>query len=138
MARHVGPPEAYPDPALTPGVALKGVTAAVVCTPGYAKKQRNVPAAVKAAVFKRYGLAAADHADYEVDHYLPLSLGGANDIKNLWPQPKAGPWGFPQKDLLESVAHSLVCKGLVLLAEVRRAFLRDWVAAYRKYVQKGA
>jgi hypothetical protein len=29
---------------------------------------------------------------YELDHLIPLELGGSNDLRNLWPQPFEGEW----------------------------------------------
>ena len=28
------------------------------------------------------------HPDYEIDHLIPLGIGGADDDANLWPQPR--------------------------------------------------
>ena len=44
------------------------VTAADVCTPGYSKRVRNVPSAVKAQVYREYGITEHRAGDYEVDH----------------------------------------------------------------------
>ncbi|MNT67943.1 hypothetical protein D3C72_2061270 [compost metagenome] len=27
--------------------------------------------------------------DFKIDHYIPLCMGGANDVENLWPQHKS-------------------------------------------------
>jgi hypothetical protein len=35
-----------------------------------------------------YGLPTGPHNDYEVDHLIPLCLGGADDDKNLWAEPR--------------------------------------------------
>ena len=39
-------------------------------------------------VLLRYGLPAGPHPDYEIDHLIPLCLGGSDDFSNLWPQPR--------------------------------------------------
>ncbi|HEY8743361.1 MAG TPA: hypothetical protein VIU62_09695, partial [Chloroflexota bacterium] len=65
--RHAGPPSLYPNPVLTPGDALPGVTATQVCVPGYSTRVRSVTSAEKAEVFRRYN--EPDVAGkYEVDH----------------------------------------------------------------------
>jgi hypothetical protein len=33
-----------------------------------------------------YTLNSANRADYKIDHYIPLCLGGSNYQDNLWPQ----------------------------------------------------
>ena len=42
------------------------------------------------------------YSNYEFDHLIPLSLGGAlRDPRNLWFEPIAGAWGASAKDDLE-------------------------------------
>jgi len=49
---------------------------------------------------------------YEVDYLITPELGGADDIKNLWPQPfTAKNWSAYTKDDLEDRLHELVCSG---------------------------
>jgi 5-methylcytosine-specific restriction endonuclease McrA len=50
---------------------------------GYTKKVRNVPVEMKREVYEEYGVTSHDPGDYEVDHLIPLELGGSNSIKNL-------------------------------------------------------
>jgi 5-methylcytosine-specific restriction endonuclease McrA len=57
-----------------------------LCVPGYTKKVRNVPAEMKREVYEEYGITSHESGDYEVDHLIPLELGGSNSIKNLWPE----------------------------------------------------
>lgn len=58
---------------------------------------RNVPERVKDLVERRYGITKHSRATYEMDHLLPLELGGSNRQANLWPEaaaPRPGrtPW----------------------------------------------
>jgi hypothetical protein len=121
-----------PDRKLTPGMALP-VTAAQVCSSGYAGRARNVPSSEKEAVYARYGV---EHVPYkhEVDHLISLEVGGSNDIHNLWPEPYAGRWGARTKDVLENELHDLVCSGQLSLASAQHQEATNWVAAYRRYV----
>ena len=79
------PQPILPDPKLTPGDAFE-VSAQDVCTPGYSKRVRNVPQSVKEAVYRENGITAHPPNAFEVDHLVPLELGGSNSIKNLWPE----------------------------------------------------
>jgi hypothetical protein len=126
-------PPILPDPQLTPGATLE-VTTSDICVPGYTKKVRSVPAAVKKQVYAAYGIQ--DHApgDYEVDHLIPLELGGSNTVKNLWPQSfQTQPWNAHVKDHLENELHRLVCAGELELKTAQHDIATDWIAAYRKY-----
>ena len=75
--------------------------------------------------------------DYEEDHLVPLSLGGASDdVRNLWPEPWFPPdgWTADRKDELELALHRLVCAGRLPLATAQEAIARDWIRAYRHYL----
>ncbi len=77
-------------------------------------------------------------ARYEVDHLIPLELGGSNDVTNLWPQSYVSTWGAHIKDELENRLHKLVCAGTITLPEAQDAIKTDWIKAYRKYVAAGS
>jgi 5-methylcytosine-specific restriction endonuclease McrA len=50
------------------------------------QKVRNVPAEMKRQVYHEYGITSHGSGEYEIDHLIPLELGGSNSIKNLWPE----------------------------------------------------
>jgi len=82
-------------------------------------------------VFERYGNAwPPPQGAFELDHLIPLVLGGDNSEANLWPQP-AGPGpSFRDKDALEVRLAWLVCvKGLPLV-EAQHRIATDWIAAW--------
>ena len=86
------PTPILPDPKLTPGNTFD-LTAQDVCAPGYAKKVRAVPAWHKRQAYAEYGITEYKPGDYEVAPFIPLSLGGSNSIRNLWPEStKSAPW----------------------------------------------
>ncbi len=120
-----------PDARLTPG-ATRSVTRADVCTPGAASQARRVSPTTRQAAFKRYGIAPSSSL-YELDHLIPLELGGSNTLANLWPQAYAGTPNAHTKDRLENQMHYLVCQGRVTLEEAQRAIAADWVAALKMY-----
>jgi hypothetical protein len=123
-----------PDPAKTPGATLP-VTAADICVPGYSKKVRNVPIAVKRMAYEEYGIQSHEPGEYEVDHLISLELGGSNSLKNLWPESfRTHPWNAHVKDALENELHRRVCAGTMDLATAQRVIASNWVIGYRNYV----
>ena len=123
-----------PNPILTPGDVFAGVGAAQICVKGYSTNVRDVSTEEKDRVYAEYGIAHHTTGQYEVDHRVPLELGGSNDIKNLWPEPALPTPGFHQKDLLENKLHDLVCAGAMPLAVAQHAIASDWYGAYLQYV----
>lgn len=131
LAGHVGPPDIYPDPALTPGDVLPDVTAAQVCTPGYARRVRDVPVEEKRQVYQRYNMPYTP-GKYEVDHFIPLELGGSNAVTNLWPERYSPPPGAHEKDKVENYLHDQVCSGAMTLQQAQDAIRTDWYAIYQQ------
>lgn len=121
-----------PDLRLTPGDVLTTDTH-TVCTPGYAASVRNVSVATKREVYARYGVTYTRLYAYEVDHDIPLELGGSNAITNLWPQRNDRPRSNA-KDLLENRLHSIVCAGELTLPEAQAAIRGDWTPAYDRWI----
>jgi len=112
-----------------------GVTAADVCSSGWATRHRDVTAAQYREVYAAYGLSYPQPAGaYELDHLVPLSLGGDNADANLWPETASGDHGWQQKDQLEVRLHDLVCRGQLDLATAQRSIASDWYAAWQRYV----
>ena len=111
------------------------VTVQDLCVTGYTKKVRNVPAEMKREVYEEYGVTSHGSGDYEVDHLIPLELGGSNSIKNLWPEShRTSPWNAQVKDRLEGKLHELVCSGQLDLKTAQQAIAADWIGAYKFYV----
>ena len=97
-------------------------------------KNRLVPASLQRKVFEEYGIAGAEPRAYEVDYLITPALGGADDIRNLWPQSySSAVWNARVKDALEDRLHDLVCEGQLDLATAQRDISSDWIAAYKKY-----
>lgn len=86
-----------PDPHITPGEVIATADTALLCAPGYANRPgvRRVSGEMKARVYWEYGVRRTDSAVIpppapalgrsiccEVDHLVPLELGGSNGIRN--------------------------------------------------------
>jgi len=132
---HVQAGVAMPNSRLTPGGIFAGVTAAAVCTSGWASSHRNVTYEQYVEVYGEYGIRYPEPSGtYELDHLIPLELGGDNANANLWPEPAYPEPGFHQKDDLENTLHNLVCAGALSLGVAQHDIASNWYAAYARYV----
>jgi hypothetical protein len=86
--------EVWPDPDLTGGsVRIDGHDRLATC--GHAKEHRGpMNAARRDEILTKYGLPPGTHPDYEIDHLIPLCLGGSDDPSNLWAPALHGVEGF--------------------------------------------
>jgi hypothetical protein len=131
---HYDPARAIlPDPKLTPGDVFPDVTRDDVCTPGWSREHRHVTESMRDQVYAEYGRTRGPGC-CEVDHLIPLELGGSNDMKNLWPQPDDPRPGDAEKDSLENDLHARVCKGEISLADAQKCIASNWVECWEKYV----
>lgn len=133
-APHCTDHHALPDPRCTPGAIRSGVTAAAICAFGYTRAARppeSFTEPLKLAQMRAYGLPGSP-SDYEEDHLVPLSIGGApRDPRNLWPEPRTGPNSAEQKDRLETWAARMACAHRIRLPRLQRSMASDWIALYR-------
>ena len=124
-----------PDSRLTPGVS-RTVDSQDVCSVQSVDGFYPIPATLAYRVFEKYGIRNPPPRSYEVDYLITPALGGADDIRNLWPQPYAsGTWNAHLKDALEDHLYELVCQGQLDLHIAQKDISRDWIAAYKKYFQ---
>lgn len=84
--------------------------------------KRHITSAMKDTVAKAYGVPKSDYSLYEFDHFLPLAIGGKNDIANLWPQRLDG---AKQKDVLELSMYNEMKKGAIT-QEAAVLKIREW------------
>ena len=130
---HAGEPAAiaYPDPSLTTG-AVRTTDAAEICATG-TSQFRHWDRERTDLIFAHYHIAREDRIQYTLDHLVPLEIGGADVIENIWPEPRrslAGEWDDTRKDQLAA----LVCSSQLDVAKAQRAVADDWVEAYGQYV----
>jgi|SRR5579862_1007926 hypothetical protein len=123
-----------PDRRCSPGAYYSGLTRTVICSPGFRTSMiRNVPQKEKFAVEREYGLTPGYYGrSIEIDHIVPLELGGSNAAANLFPEPGSGPASYHVKDRLENRLHDLVCGGAIGLAAARLGIAADWETLYRR------
>lgn len=122
-----------PDSRLTPG-ATRSVTRDDVCPARISDDFYPIPATLAYRVFEKYRIRNPLPRSYEVDYLITPALGGADDIRNLWPQPYAsGKWNAHVKDALEDHLHDLVCDGRLDLKTAQNDISDNWIEAYQKY-----
>ncbi|MFE9429088.1 hypothetical protein ACFYNO_39775 [Kitasatospora sp. NPDC006697] len=128
-----------PDSSCTPGVTNPDVTPdniqSTICVSGYSGSIRppvSYTNALKVQQIAAYGYSDTNTADYEEDHFIPLSLGGSpTDPGNLWPQPRYSVNGYTSadKDTVEFTLYRAVCNGTVDLTSAQNAIATDWTTA---------
>lgn len=129
----------YPDHACTPGAIFENADRETICVKGYTKTVRNVSVKTKKQVYAAYGITyPPPTGSYEMDHLIPLALGGNNDVANLFPEAKEPSPGFPEKDLVEMYLYEQMCDGMIDLAAAQKQIAEDWLAVYHMLSQNEA
>ena len=129
-----------PDPQLTPGEATD--TPIDVLCHSKTNLTRDVPESLKQQVFAEYGMqqehrpdcTGPHHACFQIDHLDHRKNGGADKIRNLWPQAYDGtPWNAHVKDRLEQRLIELVCVDKTLTQQQAFACITsNWIACYQE------
>ncbi len=89
--------------------------------------ERNVSSGTKNAIIRdydvqfHYTIGAMPRSDFKIDHYVPLCMGGANLVKNLWPQHKSV---YNVTDPLEQKLCQLMSMGRLQQVEAIRMIKR--------------
>ena len=99
-----------------------------ICVTGYSARHRNVTEQTKREIYAEYGIEHRARfntpGSYEIDHIVPLELGGSNDPRNLFPQPY--PF-YVMKDHMEDFMRDEVCDHGLKLASAQQFFVRQYV-----------
>jgi hypothetical protein len=107
---------------------------AQVCAAGFEESVKPMAKWQRDQALERYGKRPEDFTG-ELDHLIPISLGGTNDPENLWPLPANKDMGPAQKKALDLKLHQLVCDKTLKLKDAQEAIRKDWVKAYDQYVK---
>jgi len=139
-----------PDHTLTPGKTVN-ISLSKICSTSWGTDARHVTDAMKQQVIAAYHFDVSNcpksHLNgklvsrLEIDHLVPRSLGGADDVANLWPEcyelteadKSQQENGAHKKDRLEQGLSKNLCKNpsKAQLKEYQDAFKSDWLALYR-------
>jgi len=102
----------------------------IICVSGYSSTVRDVPLSLKKKVAEREGINYYQyHSVVEVDHRIPLCLGGSNDIDNLMIQFNKT-FGYKEKDKLENYLCHNVCDGEININYAQDKIYNDWEGYY--------
>jgi len=111
-----------PNPQMTPGALCQNST--TYRYPEHIKYcARDVSSSTKNQIIARYdkelgfNVAQMNRGDFKIDHFIPLSIGGANEVTNLWPQHKSI---YAFSDPLESDLSNLISAAKITQAEAIR------------------
>jgi len=124
-----------PEHSCTPGAIDPAVTQAnirsTICRAGFTDTVRPPESATEAFKWNVAEPAYGQHdVSGELDHLVPLELGGDNDASNLWVENYRGFLNADDKDRLENYLHDAVCSGRMRLQTAQEAIATDWVKAY--------
>lgn len=125
FASHAAAQESLlPNPKLTPGRVAQGD-----------KDRGGVTAEMEQKVFARYRLPWSSRAAFKIDHLIPVELGGADTIDNLWPQSlRARPYGPERKELLTEVLLQQIARKQITVEQAQEQIRTDWIDAFIDHV----
>jgi hypothetical protein len=128
-----------PDARCSPGAINPTVTMAVLKDPEFRTgciRDCSTTNSQKANTYSAYGIAhpsknSGTSQTCELDHVVPLELGGADTLDNIWPQ--CGPTGAPlpqryfkEKDIVEDYLAKQVKSGRTSLISAQVGIASDW------------
>lgn len=125
FATHVAAAEALlPNRKLTPGRVAQSED-----------DRRGVTVEMEQKVFARYKLPWSSRPAFKIDHLIPLELGGADTLDNLWPQSlRARPYGWERKELLTEVLLQRIARKQITLQQAQEQIAYDWIDAFIDHV----
>lgn len=126
LAAHArGGDNTLPDRKLTPGkVARTG------------KDRNGVTNEMARMVFRQYQIPWRRRPEFKVDHLIPIELGGADSIDNLWPQSlSVRPYGVARKELLTIRLLVLIAAGKITLAKAQEEISEDWISCFVDHLE---
>lgn len=126
----------YPNKVLTPGFVLT-YDSIFLCNPGTPQGlEKNTSVDVMKQLFSNYQLSYPPNRKYQIDRFIPISLGGSPDnIKNLWPQSDEYP-GYEEKNQAEQYLYKLMCNRTINITVAQARIKSDWVKVYQECCTK--
>ena len=125
----------WPDPKCTPGAFNPSVTVETLTSKKFVTdciRNKATSEKEKGKTYETYDVAHPSRADAgtcELDHLVPLELGGADTLDNIWPQcgtAESGDVYFRTKDKVETCIAKKVKAGDMDLDNARKKIAADW------------
>jgi hypothetical protein len=128
-----------PDARCSPGAINRTITVAILKDPEFRTgciRDCTTTSSQKANTYGAFGIAhparnSGNSQTCELDHVVPLELGGADTLDNIWPQ--CGPTGAPlpqrffkEKDIVENYLTAEVKSGRRTLISAQKGIAADW------------
>ena len=88
----------------------------------------SVTGSIKRSLMRQHGYTDSP-ANYELDHFIPLGIGGSSNLSNLWLEPIAE---AQRKDGDEYLAYRKVVSGAWTLAQGQQYIRDHWHIYYRQ------
>jgi hypothetical protein len=121
-----------PDNFKTPGATTKANQAAI-CEAGFVRGVKPASSREQADALERYGIRPESFKG-DLEHLVPVALGGSNDPDNLYPfHTNSNELTLEAKHQLADKLQAMVCSGKLSLKEAQAAFKKDWTKAYKQY-----
>jgi hypothetical protein len=99
------------------------------------KDRNGVTEEMERRVFDRYHIPWRRRSEFKVDHLIPLELGGADAVENLWPQsPYARPYNVQRKELLTQILLARIAAGKMTLAKAQEEISEDWISCFVEHL----
>lgn len=128
-----------PDPMCSPGAYNPTLMLKILRDRNFTTKcvrDKATTPKEKAATYEGYGIEhpaqnSGKNMVCELDHIVPLEMGGADTLDNIWPQ--CGPSGvalaaryFKAKDTVENFLTAMVKANKAALGSARTCIAKDW------------
>jgi hypothetical protein len=95
------------------------------------KDRSGVTEEMERKVFSRYHIPWRRRLEFKLDHLIPLELGGADAVENLWPQSlTTKPYGVERKELLTRCLLTRIAEGKMTLAKAQEEISEDWISCF--------
>ena len=109
-----------PNPKLTPGRIARGP-----------QDRKGVTQEMERHLFRIYQIPWRRREEFKIDHLIPIELGGADTIDNLWPQSlSVKPYNARRKEYLTKQLLSLIAAGQMTLDQAQDEIRRDRISCF--------
>jgi hypothetical protein len=105
----------------------------IICVSGYSSTVRDVPQSLRKKIFARDNVSYPQPTGTtELDHLVPLCLGGSNSEENLWVQfaPE-----YKEKDKLENYLCDNVCDRKINITYAQQRIADNWYSYYAEILE---